>query len=143
LGNGRGISSVTNVDFCFEVIEHQRKEHAAPNSEPRSSARQEWVHCDVTALPNDWTARFAAVIDKGTLDALLFAGDDKARLMLSGLDKVLAPGGVVLSITDDPPEQRLDVLEKLSRGFRHSYRPIESQSTEWQYYLYMSERTPP
>ena len=143
LGNCKGISSVTNVDFCVEVIEHQKKEFAAPNSEPRSAAHQEWIHCDVTALPCEWSARFAAVIDKGTLDALLFAGHDKARLMLSGLDRVLAPGGRLLSITDDPPEHRLEVLLELSRGFHHSYRPIESHSTEWQYYLYMSERVLP
>ncbi|CAM9390188.1 unnamed protein product [Sphacelaria rigidula] len=62
---------------------------------------------------------FDAVVDKGTLDALLCRSVEDAQGMAAEIHRVLAKGGVFLQVTTEDPEARLDLLTT-SAGRTHA-----------------------
>ena len=54
--------------------------------------------------------RFDAVVDKGTLDAILCSSVEEARDMVSEMHRVLREGGVYVQVTAEDPEARLELL---------------------------------
>lgn len=130
---------VVNVDNSSEAV-RAMNEAAAAGLYDIVGAESTWVEHDCTALPDEWRNRFAIVVDKGTLDALLFAGEGAAQRLCEETDRVLRPGGKLLFITDDPPEQRLEVLHACLPHFQHSFRAMDDVREDWSYYLYTSAR---
>ncbi|CAM9663821.1 unnamed protein product [Pylaiella littoralis] len=53
---------------------------------------------------------FDAVVDKGTLDALLCRSVKDARDMVTEMHRVLTPGGIYVQVTAEDPEARLELL---------------------------------
>eukprot|EP00752_Nemacystus_decipiens_P009103 g8127.t1 len=53
---------------------------------------------------------FDAIVDKGTLDALLCGSVDDAREMVTEMHRVLAAGGAYVQVSAEDPDARLDLL---------------------------------
>jgi len=85
-----------------------------------------WTFLDACNLPYE-SGSFSAVIEKGTMDALLRGGDESWHKMCEETLRVLKPGGCFLQITDENPELRLPLLELLV-GWQVSFREVESDS---------------
>lgn len=70
--------------------------------------------CDCRCLMGFEDSFFAAVVDKGTMDAVLCAkhGQQDTFRYLREVDRVLRPGGTFLLISLGSPVGRLDVLKK-------------------------------
>ena len=130
---------VVNVDNSSEAV-RAMTEAAAAGLHAIDGAESTWVEHDCAALPDGWCDRFSIVLDKGTLDAFLFAGEGAAQRLCAETDRVLRPGGKLLFITDDPPEQRLEVLHACLPHFQHSFRTLDDIREDWSYYLYTSAR---
>ena len=106
-----GKAEVHSVDYSIQVIEEQRRRH---NTIPNLHFHIQ----DIRGLtfPNDY---FDLVIDKATLDCLhcLDLPDTAAQLKLAvqSIHRVLRLGGLLLSVSHAPPEQRSShfILDRL------------------------------
>jgi len=67
---------------------------------------------------------FAAVVDKGTLDVAQRTSGDAAAILLASYARVLAPGGGVFLISEEPSEYRAAILAAAWPSFDHSCRCI-------------------
>jgi hypothetical protein len=71
----------------------------------------------------------------------LFSDVGVAHKYLHGISRVLKPKGKLIFITDDPPEQRMEVLQgALEEGFRVTARSLdetEAGSANWTYFMYV------
>eukprot|EP01112_Ceratiomyxa_fruticulosa_P022295 TRINITY_DN8116_c0_g1_i1.p1 TRINITY_DN8116_c0_g1~~TRINITY_DN8116_c0_g1_i1.p1 ORF type:complete len:286 (-),score=50.69 TRINITY_DN8116_c0_g1_i1:103-960(-) len=91
-----GYKNILNIDISEVLI----KQMAA------AYPMLKFEEMDVTSLAYP-DSSFDAVIDKGTLDALLCGGRSKAEKMLSEISRVLKPGKAFLVVTYGPPMIRL------------------------------------
>ena len=131
-----GCTEVVNVDYSAEAIAAAAEQHAARAGDSESVI---FVCADCTSLDVAWTDRFARIVDKGTLDAVQLAGPEDCQQFLDEMRRVLkAPGGKLLSLTDDLPEQRLELLRTCLPQAAHSFREVSSSDESWTYYLYVS-----
>ncbi|XP_072407323.1 citrate synthase-lysine N-methyltransferase CSKMT, mitochondrial isoform X1 [Chiloscyllium punctatum] len=83
---------------------------------PVSPASQlHFVQMDIGNLSGFQQQSFDLILDKGTLDALLRAGDggEAARCALTQSLGMLRPGGSMLQISDEDPDVRIVWLESL------------------------------
>jgi len=90
---------VVAVDFSRAAIEACRERYG-------SRENLKWRIMDARALrlPPD---SFDAVVEKGTLDAMLLGrsgGKSAVRTALDEVHRILRPGGVLLHYTDESPE---------------------------------------
>jgi len=89
---------IANVDISPVVMEHMREKHASlpPNVQ--------WEVGDATCLTAHGDASFDAVIDKGTLDALMCGGEStkNTAAMACEVMRVLRPDGVFLMVRSTP-----------------------------------------
>jgi len=111
---------VVNVDFSAVAIESQRRRAARCGA---ASARQRYEVADAAALPFA-DAAFLAVVDKGTMDAVLqpataVAMATAAAVLREAL-RVVAPGSWVLLLSIVAPAVRLPVLQRLTDEWRAS-----------------------
>ena len=103
-------------------------------------------------LPTEYENYFDGVVDKGTLDAMLYS-DDKTLpyTILQNVSKVIKPTGVLIQITSDPPELRLDILrDGLDKDWSINYNLIPSKDAldlfdsenmnSINYYLYKAKK---
>ena len=58
---------------------------------------------DARILPEEWSSRFTAVIEKGCLDAVYLSGEGQVELAAQQLARVIAPNGVLLSVSGVVP----------------------------------------
>jgi ubiquinone/menaquinone biosynthesis C-methylase UbiE len=135
-----GCTSVVNVDYSPEAIaiaqrQHDERRLAAPSERHAMS----FVQADCRALSDAWRDRFALIVDKGTLDAVQLAGSVDCQQFLDEMRRVAQPGGKLLSLTDDMPEQRLELLRRCLPDCAHSFREVEAREDEsWTYFVYKS-----
>ena len=75
---------------------------------------QQWIHCGIGSpqQPNEWDQSFDMVLDKGTMDAVIFGGLEPTLEYAVGVERVLKEGteSVLVQLTDDPPEAREELL---------------------------------
>ena len=86
----------------------------AAHANPRNSAGLACRVADARALPfKDET--FSLVIDKGTSDAILKGANGEHEFLKALVEslRVLAPNGRLVQFSDEPPELRLILLEKV------------------------------
>lgn len=76
---------------------------------------------------------FDAVVDKGTLDALLCGSVDEARNMVTEMHRVLTKGGVYVQVTAEHPEARLELLTEYSGLLG---RPKGERREPWSRYFF-------
>ncbi|GAX72762.1 hypothetical protein CEUSTIGMA_g218.t1 [Chlamydomonas eustigma] len=102
-----GFVNVWNVDISPIVIEQMKKQHQGIDS-------LHYQVCDCRSMTEFEDSFFAAVIDKGTMDAVLCAKHSQQETFryLREVDRVLRPGGIFLLISLGSPLGRLDVLTK-------------------------------
>ncbi|GBG33347.1 Methyltransferase-like protein 13 [Hondaea fermentalgiana] len=95
---------VTNVDTSAAAVEGLQSQGAA-KYEPEVLARSKFVQDDVldSKLASE---TFDLCIDKGTLDAVEFAGDAEVGRFLQGIHRLLRPGGLYLQVSTVDPGVR-------------------------------------
>jgi len=128
-----GFHSLLSVDYSAVVVEQMRSLYA---NEPALAAQFEVG--DVRDLRSLATCRsdgcFDAVVDKGTLDAILCGSDSNrnATAMLAEMHRLLAPaspslgrgGGVLFVITYGQPSSRLPLLERKQFAWTVTHVPL-------------------
>jgi len=102
--NADGYCAIVNIDISPVVIEQMKE---------KSNSALEYVVMDVTEMTAFESASFDAVIDKGTLDALLCGegSAENADRMCSEISRVLKPSGTFMLITYGSPKTRMQYLE--------------------------------
>jgi len=104
-----------NIDISSVVIELMQKR--SPNLI--------WQVMDVTKMSYE-NEYFGAVIDKGTLDAIL-CGEGSAQTsekMLTEIARVLKPDGIFVCITYGQPSNRLHYLKKKKYNWSVNYNTV-------------------
>jgi len=101
-----GYSSIVNTDCSAIVVAHMAEVYA---DMPELS----YVVADCRDMAQFSGQQFDAVLDKGTLDALMCSdtSDHDVRAMLSEVSRVLCPGGVFVEMTYGPPARRMPYLQ--------------------------------
>ena len=106
--------NVCNVDVCEEALAFLESQAAASHSDGNSSkptGTNSFVHLDVLDIAKHFGPEsFDLVVDKGTLDALLFRGLDPARDMCRAICTVLREGGAYAQLTREDPELRMEAF---------------------------------
>ena len=86
-----GYTHVTAFDYSKPAVERAKELfHPRPIT---------LLWADATALPFESGSNFDAVMDKGALDAIGIAGEAPLRAAVKELARVIAPGGVVMSVS--------------------------------------------
>ena len=144
---------VTNVDYDESCLVAART-HAAPLAAEWAAVGGacEWVRHDMRELPSSWTSRFDAVVDKGGLCAAVFAGEAHAAAACREAARCCTPKAQMHWLTDDPPEQRVELLRAALPDFDVVGTLIELEadaedgeesdlsSHEREYYVYSARR---
>lgn len=68
---------------------------------------------------------FDAIVDKGTLDALLCSSVEDARDMVTEMHRVLRNGGAYVQVSAEDPETRLDLLTGCEPWSRHFFKELQ------------------
>ena len=123
----QGDSDIENVDFSEVCIKNMSER----NLEKRPSMK--WVVMDILDLKYE-DASFDIVLDKGTMDALMCEKGDvwniseelgaKVDLMLTGVSRVLKPGGKYIYITFGQPHFRKPLMLKEKYGWTFQQETI-------------------
>ncbi|EKX45911.1 hypothetical protein GUITHDRAFT_163170 [Guillardia theta CCMP2712] len=116
-----------HADFSMQGLELMKHRHPELN----------WMAMDVRQLPFA-DRSLAAVVEKGTMDALLRKGDDAWLDMCKECSRALSQGGIFLQITDEPPELRLPLLEHL-REWQVSFSAVDANDDGYEYFVYSCE----
>jgi hypothetical protein len=112
---------VINTDISPVVVGQMRDDMASwPDAFARANCS--WQVADCRCMPQYGDQCFSAVLDKGTLDAVLCCGTGlgDARSYISEAHRLLAPGGSFVLISLGAPEARLAVLRAQPRRRRPS-----------------------
>ena len=138
---------VTHVDYDATAVERARY-FAEVASQTLGS--QEWLVGDVRDLKRpEWSGAFDAVVDKGTMDALLFADRDErvGSAAEFGLEiaRVLSPcGGIYVQLSDAAPEVRVDELaEALPASFQVVWSASENEEDGRELFVYVAHDPSP
>lgn len=117
-----GYQSILNTDISSVVVQHMQELH-------KSIPQLQYRIGDARSMPEFKNGAFDAVIDKGTLDAVLcgeHAGDN-ATSMLDECSRVLRPGGVLMVVTYGEPCSRLPLLLQPCYGWHVELYVMGSQ----------------
>ena len=102
--------------------------------------RVEYFQSDLRKLPLDWSSIFDVVVDKGTLDALVFGDgitDDGAHVYLAEIERVLsASRSAFFQLTDVDPDERLDMLIRAFPDYSVRWRELDDLEGCDGYYMY-------
>ena len=79
------------------------------------------------------------IIDKGTSDAISRHEDGKTHVhsMFAEARRVLHKNGVLLQITTQPPEQRIEDIKTFSKDSKVSYIKLDATSNDMPVYAYI------
>lgn len=114
---------VTDSDSSPSALALMRRGHAGV---------QNYACHEGNALELDFEdGSFDAVVDKGTLDALLCGSAEDAHSMVAEMHRVLRKGGVYFQISAEDPEARLELLTGGSGGGRGDRGWEEKRHDPW------------
>eukprot|EP00270_Netrium_digitus_P015141 TRINITY_DN5260_c0_g1_i2.p1 TRINITY_DN5260_c0_g1~~TRINITY_DN5260_c0_g1_i2.p1 ORF type:complete len:252 (-),score=66.04 TRINITY_DN5260_c0_g1_i2:177-932(-) len=109
-----GYEEIWNIDISQVLIDTMKAKHT-------DIQQLKYFTMDVRSLQFDDGA-FGAVVDKGTLDAIMCGEDasSNVKLMLSQVARVLQPGGYFIMITYGEPQVRMPHLIRPEFGWTAS-----------------------
>jgi SAM-dependent methyltransferase len=104
------LQEVVNVDISPVVVDQMRLQHP--------DLGQRWEAADCRAMPQYDDGYYGAVVDKGTLDAVLccHTGQADGAAYINEVHRLLAPGGMFLLISLGQPRARLPLLHVAVQG---------------------------
>ena len=97
-----GYNRLTATDYSEHAIERQMD---LLSYEGYSEESVELFTMDCRKLDQEWDDRFDAIIEKGLLDAIYLSGGESLELTAAEFQRVLKPGGVLLSISGVVPQE--------------------------------------
>ena len=116
---------VVNIDNCRTAVAWMKERNPAG------------TFLNMDALKLDFKdSSFDLVVDKGTMDAILFNSISKGEKMADEVFRVLKSGGSLVQVTEDPPERRLDVFN--SKHWSVQWRSAEHG--EFEYFSYFLKK---
>jgi SAM-dependent methyltransferase len=95
-----GYRNLVAFDYSEHAIERQKD---LLSYEP--NAEVELHQMDARFLKRSWTDRFDVILEKGALDAIYLSGDGNAEASVQELNRVLKPGGTMISISGVLPDE--------------------------------------
>ncbi|XP_022953338.1 methyltransferase-like protein 13 [Cucurbita moschata] len=108
-----GYEDIMNVDISSVAVDIMRRKH-------QFIPQLKYMEMDVRDMSFFPDEKFDAVVDKGTLDALMCGTDASisAAKMLGEVSRLLKPGGVYLLITYGDPKARMPYLMRPSYNWK-------------------------
>ena len=97
-----GYTKLTAGDYSEHAIE--RQVDLLSYEQAPAADTIELVTMDARQMNPDWTNRFDAVLEKGALDAIFLSGDGNLESTVAELERVIKPGGVLISVSGVVPE---------------------------------------
>jgi SAM-dependent methyltransferase len=95
-----GYDRLTATDYSEHAIERQ----IDLISYQYSADTVELKPMDARLMEDEWTNRFDAILEKGALDAIYLSGDGNLELTVTEFERVLKPGGILVSVSGVVPE---------------------------------------
>ena len=138
-GEAVGAADVVNADVSSEAL--AALEAATSSSSPASASRQTFVIWDAFSS-EDAPGVFDVVLDKGTMDAAVFAGAEPLANYLGALRGCLcAEGAVLCHWSDEPPESRAELLRAAFPSDAVFWSAVDDDDgDDWAYYSYVVVR---
>ncbi|VEU33995.1 unnamed protein product [Pseudo-nitzschia multistriata] len=110
----KGYTKLTATDYSEFAIERQRDFLSYQGHPFSSEVGTEADACgsdrptvlaqmDARRMPEQWTDRFDAILEKGALDAIYLSGDGSAEAAAAEFARVLRPGGILVSVSGVVP----------------------------------------
>lgn len=127
-----GYTKLTAQDYSEYAVERQRDLLSFEGNDALDQVIL--VHGDVRNLPEEWTASFDAVVEKGLLDAVYLSGDGNLELAVDSLERCLRPGGRLLSFSGVVP------VELRQHVFRHGWQWLRDGSNDLQAGCFILEK---
>ena len=130
-----GFKHVVGLDISSTVIEQNKKNFS-------NEKNIEWVVGNVLDLSRFEADSFDAVIDKGTFDSLRASGISnlKTTQFLSGICRILKPGGVFVEISYGSPKTREEFINPANfhvSGWTNVCKQSVEKMSERGYYHYI------
>lgn len=110
-------------DLSLHVTDADNSPSAVRIMKQRHAALDNYACREADVLNLDFPdGSFDAVVDKGTLDALLCRSVEDAREMVTEMHRVLSDGGIYVQVTTEDPDARLELLLESSSSSSSSKR---------------------
>eukprot|EP00903_Cladosiphon_okamuranus_P013567 g12638.t1 len=110
--------------LLVDVMDADNSPSAIRIMEQRHANLENYGACEADVLNLDFPdGTFDAIVDKGTLDALLCSSVEAAREMVTEMHRVLRKGGAYVQVSAEDPEARLELLTGL-KGRGNSKGPM-------------------
>jgi SAM-dependent methyltransferase len=134
------------VDFSDKALNLIKQKHTSRRSTKETI---DYIKCDCKRLPfrNDI---YDLIIEKGFLDSVLKDQNNSIKNFLVSLDNIIEKlnrlqSSYILSITDEPPDLRLMLLNDLNQSnyrlsFNYKEINLESNSILFVYYLHKTDK---
>lgn len=95
-----GYDRLTATDYSEHAIERQIDLISYEYSENAVELKP----MDARQMEAEWTDRFDAILEKGAMDAIYLSGDGNLELAVKEFERVLKPGGMLISVSGVVPE---------------------------------------
>lgn len=106
-----GYNQLTATDYSEHAIERQIDLVSYQYSDDAATM----LPMDARQMDEAWTDRYDAILEKGALDAIYLSGDGNLELTVKEFERVLKPGGILLSVSGVVPEElRREVFQDWS-----------------------------
>lgn len=97
---GSKYRDITAFDYSDHAVERQ---HDLLSWEPKAMEQIQVLQRDARSLDEEWTDSFDAILEKGALDAIYLSGDGNVEQAVKEFERVLRPGGFVVSVSGVVP----------------------------------------
>ena len=147
-GNKPGtMATAVCVDFSVDALAHQQQRKLHCNQYDVNEGLIQYVQADILKLPFR-SHTMDVILDKGTVDSVLKDpenGTSNAGHILKDCLRILKPSGVLIQITDEDPDLRMNFLEFAARSagcrdVKITFTSLESNYKGMDYFMYFVAR---